>query len=118
MPRTIRHFTTDKDLESILNSWSSASGFRVVDSSDGIRRYQKKGYGFFTAPMIVEIRENAGQVSLQSWIRLPVFNRLVFLYLVPAELGIEPGVIGVVPRMIARKSVNRLLQALDQPPVT
>lgn len=115
--RTVRDFSSAVDVWPIVEGWMGAADFRLVSQTGATRRYQR-GYGFLTAPMVLEITQTGSQVHLESWISVGFIARLSALFLVPAEMGIESGGFRlVVPRNIARKAVNDLLPRLGQPPI-
>ena len=116
-PRTIRDFTTDTNLWSIVDAWAQQSGYRLKESLPTSRLYQR-GHGFLTAPMMLSISQTGNQVHLEAWIHANLLARLMALFLLPAEMGIESGGFrAVVPRNIARGAVNQLLAQWGQPPI-
>ena len=115
--RTIRDFTTSADIWPIVEAWAKESDFRLKQGGPATRLYQR-GYGFLTAPMMLQIGQTEGRMHLEAWIRVGLLNRLMALFLVPAEMGIESGGFRlVVPRNVARPAVNKLLNQLGQPPI-
>lgn len=91
-------------------------GFRGV-SPDGTRSYQR-GNGLLTGAMPLSVRQNGTDVHLEAWIHATLLARITALFLIPADMGIESGGFkGILPRQIARNSVNVLLAQLSQPPI-
>ena len=116
--RTIIQFNCDGDIWSIVDKWASEHGYRQKESSGAERTYQK-GVGFLVAPMMLKIKSNNSDTTLEAWIRANLFVRLMSLFILPSEMGIESGGFkAVVPRSIARKAVNKLLNQLEQTPIS
>jgi hypothetical protein len=117
MNRTTRSFPTPPNFWPIVESWAIASGYRSIQSDGGTRVFQK-GRGFWVAPMMLQLHEADGTIEMEAWIRANLFVRIAALMLLPAEMGIESGGFkAVLPRKIARKAVNQLLEQLAQPPI-
>jgi hypothetical protein len=115
---TVRDFQTALDVVPLVDAWAQASGygFRGV-SPDGTRNYQR-GNGLLTGPMLLSIRQNGPAVHLEAWVHATLVARIGALFLVPSDMGIESGGFrGVLPRSIARSSVNALLAQMGQPPI-
>ena len=112
--RTILTFPTPAGLNEALEKWAPENGFKLKDSTDGVKTYQK-GIGFLVAPMMLKVAESGGQTTMEAWIRAGLFVRIMALFILPAEMGVESGGFrGVAPRSIARKAVNKLMSALGQ----
>jgi len=115
--RTVRDFAFTGDLWVVVEQWANANGYRRKEGDDTRRLYQK-GAGFLVAPMMLELRHDAGQVHLEAWTRFNIFTRLMSFFILPDEMGIESGGFrAVVPRNIARGAVNKLLPQLGQPEI-
>lgn len=115
--RTVRDFAFTGDLWSIVDSWAAQNGYNQKQG-DAARRLYQKGTGFLVAPMMLELRHDAGQVHLEAWTRFNLFARLGSFFILPDEMGIESGGFrAVVPRNIARGAVNKLLPQLGQPEI-
>jgi hypothetical protein len=118
--RTVRTFPVNGDLFPFIDQWAQANGYWVRASSGpaGPERLYQKGQGFLVAPMMLNVRQENGQVTLQSWVRINLFNRIASLFILPAEMGVESGGFkAILPRKMARDSVNHLLQQIGQPPI-
>jgi hypothetical protein len=116
--RTIRDFQVGFDVTPLVDGWAQANhyGFRGV-SPDGTRNYQR-GNGLMTGAMPLSVRQNGSAVHLEAWIHSTLMARISALFLIPTDMGIESGgVRGILPRNIARGSVNVLLAQLGQPPI-
>ena len=116
--RTVLEFESNADIWTVIKAWAKETGYRQVDSGDSWRRYQK-GHGIFMAPMILEVhREDSNKVRLEAWVYTNTLSRIMALFLVPSEINIGSGGLGVkMPRIMARKHVNILLDRLGQPPI-
>jgi len=116
--RTVREFTVNDDFQSILDTWASSTGFKLQSIHSGTRLYQK-GIGFLTAPMMLKIDTQDTRARLEAWIRVTSFVRVMSLFLLPAEMGIESGGFKLIaPRSVARKAANSLLSRLGAPTIT
>ena len=107
--RTVIEFRSDTDIWPVIDTWASDNGFRLKVPGDTERLYQK-GVGFLVAPMMLNVKRDHQKIRMEAWINVNLFVRLVTLFLVPSEMGIESGGFRLVaPRSIARKAVNSLL---------
>ena len=112
--RTTIQLNYDGEIWSVVDKWASENGYRQKESSGAERTYQK-GVGFLVAPMMLKIRRNNSDATLEAWIRTNQFVRLMTLFILPSEMGIDSGGFrGVIPRSVARKAVNKLLSRLEQ----
>lgn len=116
--RTIRDFTVPTDIWPVVERWAKAEGFYLIEDLGEKRRYQK-GNGWLVLPTKLEITQTEAGVHLEVWIHGSLFNRVVTLFMLPEEIEIASGgVRALIPRSIARDSVNRLLIQLAQPLIT
>jgi hypothetical protein len=100
-----------------LRNGLAKTGIGRRDPRDMKRLYQK-GTGFLVAPMMLKVRHENQETNIEAWIRSNFLVRLMSLFILPSEMGIESGGLkGVLPRNIARKAVNILLAQLGQPPI-
>jgi hypothetical protein len=79
------------------------------------RRYQQ-GHNLLVLPKMTEVKQQGNQVQVQVWVRNPLINRILVLFLMPAEKDVGKGTLWMVPRSTARRDLNILLQRLGQPP--
>lgn len=115
--RTVLRFSKSNDIWPIVDAWAARTGYRLV-SPGGAHRVYQKGTGFLVAPMICELAVEGDVVTISAWVRMNLFVRLMALFMLPAEMGIQSGGFrAVLPRNIARKAVNELLGELGQPPI-
>jgi len=117
--RTYRDFTASTSIWPIVDEWAAGSSFRLKQQQTGqATRLYQRGYGLLTAPMMLQISQTGDKAHLEAWISVGTLSRLMALFLVPAEMGIESGGFKlVVPRNVARGAINKLLVALSQPPI-
>jgi hypothetical protein len=116
--RTVRDFQVGFDIAPLVDAWAGPNhyGFRGV-APDGTRNYQR-GNGIMTGAMPLSIRQNGTAVHLEAWIHSTLLARITALFLIPTDMGIESGGMkGIMPRSMARGSVNKLLSQLGQPPI-
>jgi hypothetical protein len=101
----------------IVEAWADPAGYHIVERSDAHRLYQK-GTGMLVAPMMLDLELKDGKLTLQAWVRVSFFVRLMALFLVPAEMNIGSGGFRLVlPRRMARGKVNELLEKLNASPI-
>jgi len=113
--RTTVSFHHDGDIWPVVDKWAGENGYRRKEPDSTGRTYQK-GIGFLVAPMMLKVSMHNQETMIEAWIRTNVIVRLMALFIVPAEMGIESGGFRLVaPRSIARKAVNKLLAQLGQP---
>jgi len=117
--RTIRDFTVAQDVWPIVMAWAQEENYQLlVRQSTETRRVYQRGTGMMTAAMKLLVEQSGNQVHLEAWIPIGFFTRLTTLFLMPAEMGITSGGFrGVVPRNMARKAANKLLERLGQPQI-
>lgn len=116
--RTVRDFQVGFDVAPIVDAWAQSNHyvFRGV-GPDGSRAYQR-GNGIVTGAMPLTILQNGPSVHLEAWIHATLVARILGLFLIPSDMGIESGgVRGLLPRSMARDAVNKLLAQLDQLPI-
>jgi hypothetical protein len=116
--KTVRDFQVGFDIGPLVDAWAAGNhyGFRGI-SPDGTRNYQR-GNGIMTGAMPLTVRQAGPSVHLEAWIHATLVARICAVFLIPANMGIESGGIrGVLPRSMARDSVNKLLAQLGQPPI-
>ena len=115
--RTIVDFDFADDAWTTLDRWAEENSYRKKEADESRRLYQK-GVGFLVAPMMLEIAKDGKRVHLEAWVRANLFVRMLAFFLIPAEMGIESGGFRMaVPRKMARKAINKLLEKLGQPAI-
>jgi hypothetical protein len=103
----------------VIGAWAQKHKFMPRDPQTGNRKLFQKGSGFWTAPMRAQFEVAGDRVHVQAWLQIPMITRLFALFLLPAEMNIQPGGFrAVLPRSIARKAVNELLAQVGAPPIS
>jgi hypothetical protein len=116
-PRTIRDFEYSGDVRPLVDAWAPEDNFRLIDAT-GPKRVYQRGYGFWTAPVKLEVSQQGSRVHLETWVHLNLLVRIMALFILPKQMGVESGGFrGVLPRKIGRNAVNRLLAKLQQQPI-
>jgi hypothetical protein len=114
--RTILRFETKDDIWPIVESWAKERDYREKSRGDTWCQY-RQGYGLLVAPKAVEVRQEGTTVEIQGWVINNIVNRIMFLFLMPAEVDLGKGFMATIPRGTARRDVNILLERLGQPPI-
>jgi hypothetical protein len=116
-PRTEIDFERVEDIQKIVDDWAAAHDYKFLEMEEDMRVYQR-GSGFWTAPMRLGYRQTGERVHMEAYVYAPLLNRIMSLFLVPKECKIESGgFVASIPRAMARKDVNNLLETLGQPPL-
>jgi hypothetical protein len=116
--RTVLRFSHTGDIWPIVEGWARQNGYRQKEAAGPERVYQK-GVGFLVAPMMLKVRYEKQEANIEAWVRANILVRLMSLFTLPKEMGIESGGFrAVMPRNIARKAVSELLAELGQPAVS
>lgn len=112
--RTIRDISCDNPVWPVVDTWALEAGYRLKETFLGAnRRLYQKGHGFWVAPMMLDISDDDGAVHIEAWVRVPLFNRIMVLFLMPAEMSLESGGIRAsIPRKWAREKINELIEDL------
>ncbi|HTD28046.1 MAG TPA: hypothetical protein VK660_01520 [Xanthomonadaceae bacterium] len=101
-------FSSNEDIVGKVDAWAKSSGYRVISSAGGSRRYQK-GYNFLTAPMFLDVVQNGMQYTLKSYVQI---NGLI----VKGDMALSAsGFMVKLPRAMAKKAHNQLRAELGQP---
>ena len=115
--RTPISFQSGNSVWPTVEKWAGENGYKPV-SQDGSERTFQKGVGFLVAPMMLRLAQNGDVVTGEAWIRAGLAVRIMSLFMLPPEMGIESGGFkGVLPRKIARGAVNKLLEELGAQPI-
>jgi hypothetical protein len=116
--RTAREFSVPTDIWPLVDRWTGEENFSLLDDAGTKKSYCKK-LGSLAPATRVEIDQNGDTIRLEAWLEPSMFNTVLSLFTAPKELALESGKGRmVVPRTIARDSVNRLLVHLAQPLIT
>lgn len=114
--RTIIRFETESDVWSVVENWAREREYREKTRGENWRQYQQ-GYGLLVLPKMVEVHQEGTTVEIQGWVKNYLLNRIMVLFLMPAEMDLGKGFLAVIPRSTARRDVNILLGKFGQPPI-
>lgn len=102
--------TSDEDVQGKVAAWAQANGYHLA-SETGQTRLYRKGKGFLTAPMFLEISQDGNRYTFRSYTRI---NGLI----IKGDMALSGGgFVASVPRNMARKSQNLLFAELHAPPI-
>ncbi len=103
-----------------IEQWAAQSGYKLVPQPGDTQRFRlyQKGSGFWVAPMMLAVSLDGDALTLQAWVRMTLFVRIMAFFILPAEMGVQSGGFrAALPRKMARDKVNVLLGLLSQPPI-
>jgi len=105
---------SNNDLQAV-ESWANANNFRQMSAVGNDKTYQR-GFGLLVGPTMLRIRPENHELVLEVWLRMNLYVRIMALFMLPAEMGIESGGLqAALPRSMARDRFNQLLTQLGQP---
>jgi len=116
--RSVVTFTIKGDPWPTIAAWAQNHRYLPREPQTGSTKLFQKGTGLFTAPMRVQFTQRGKEIELQAWVHVPLFTRIMALFLLPQEMPVRSGGFrAVVPRSIARKAVNELLAQVGAAPI-
>lgn len=102
--------TSDEDVMAQVATWAQANGYHLA-SEAGPNRVYRKGKGFLTAPMFLEVSRDGNRYTFRSYTRI---NGLI----IKGDMALSGGsFVASVPRAMARKAQNLLFAQLHAPPI-
>lgn len=102
----------------LVAAWAQRHRFLPRQPQTPTTKLFQKGSGFWTAPMKTQFILDGDALHLQAWVHVPLFSRIMALFLLPREMPIASGGLrGAVPRKMARTAVNELLVQLGGQPI-
>jgi hypothetical protein len=108
--RSVVTYAVTGDPWPTIGTWAKQHGFNPREPQTGSTKLFQKGSGLFTAPMRAQFTHTGNSVEVQAYLHIPLFSRIMALFLLPAEMNVRSGGFrAVIPRNIARKAVNALL---------
>jgi hypothetical protein len=114
--RSIRDFSVPTDIWPTVEKWAENENFRLVGRTGDSRRYEKSDGSLLT---VLEINQTGQKIHLEAWLRAGIVSRLLTLWRLQEESGLASSEHrAIVPRTVARDSVNRLMVKLAQPLIT
>lgn len=116
--RTQVTFPVEGDPWPVIAAWAQRHKFMPREPQNPTTKLFQKGSGFWTAPMKAQFTLAGNAMHLQAWVHVPLFSRIMALFLLPQELPVASGGLrGAVPRKMARTAVNALLAQVGAPPI-
>ena len=116
--RTLVQFPVNGDPWPVIADWAKRHGYNPRAPQTGSIKLFQKGSGLWTAPMRAQFTHRGDTMELQAWVFVPLLARLFALFLLPEEIHINSGGFkAVLPRSMARKAVNELLQQVGASPI-
>lgn len=107
MARYVKELPINKSSEQIqviTNQFFDQEGFKQVTYKGEL--VWKKGLGIMVGPQYITVKDSAGIVRVEAWIK---FALLPGVYL--GELGLD-GFVGAIPKSLLKGKVSRLEQLL------
>ncbi len=102
--------TSDEDVPGKVAAWAQANGYHL-QSGSGPTRVYRKGKGFLTAPMFLEVHRDGSRYTFRSYTRI---NGLF----IRGDMALSGGgFVASVPRSMAKKAQNLLFAELHAPPI-
>jgi hypothetical protein len=114
--RTTIEFHSGSEIWPVVDKWAGENGCKLKESGDNERLYQKESGILMMVPLMLKVRREQQTTILEAWLRVNLFARFLSRGVSLPEMGIQSGSLAPgVPRIIARKAVNKLLAQLGQP---
>ncbi|MCD9088401.1 hypothetical protein [Stenotrophomonas sp. SY1] len=102
--------TTDEDVLGKVASWAQANGY-FLERETGQTQVYRKGKGFLTAPMFLEVIRDGSRHTFRSYTRI---NGLI----IKGDMALSgSSFVASLPRSMARKAQNQLFAELHAPPI-
>jgi hypothetical protein len=99
-----------------VEGWAPKHGYALKAGAGTSTRTYQKGSGFLVAPMMLVVSLSGPTLTVQGWVQPTFIARLFAFFLIPAETNIgTDGFVMLIPRRMANKAVNELLQQLGLP---
>lgn len=102
--------TSDEDVLGKVAAWAQANGYYLDNESGQTLRY-RKGKGFLTSPMFLEVSRDGNRYTFRSYTRI---NGLI----IKGDMALSGSTfVAKLPRSMARKAQNVLFTELHAPPI-
>lgn len=109
-PFDLVEFSSDQDVAATVAAWAAGNGYALI-RSEGARQVYRKGKGFLTAPMFLELDRQGERHSIKSYVRI---NGLIL----QGDVALAgDGFLVKLPRSIAKKAQNQLFASLGLQPL-
>jgi hypothetical protein len=116
--RSVATFTVRADPWPLIAGWALRHRFMPREPQTGNTKLFQKGSGLLTAPMRAQFTLDGQVMHVAAWLQISLFTRIFSLFMLPAEMPVNSGGFrAVVPRSMARKAVNELLEQVGAPPI-
>ena len=117
--RTAVTFTVSGNPWEVIAAWAKRHRYQLREPQTETVRLYQKGTGMLAAPRKAQFTLADDRVHLQAWVHVPLLARIVSLFLLPQEMGIQSGGFrAAVPRTMARDAINDLLAQVGASQVT
>jgi hypothetical protein len=118
--RTTVQIPVHQDPSQTILAWAKRKQFYAkgnLNTPSPTRTFQR-GTGLMVAPMMLTTHIDGGLVTLQAWVRIPMFTRIFSFFMLPSEMHVRSGGFrAVAPRKIARDAINELIRDLGGQPI-
>ena len=102
--------TSDEDVLGKVAAWAKTNGYYLDNETGQTLRY-RKGKGFLTSPMFLEVSRDGNRYTFRSYTRI---NGLI----IKGDMALSGSTfVAKVPRSMARKAQNVLFSELQAPPI-
>ncbi|MNM36786.1 hypothetical protein D3C81_475040 [compost metagenome] len=102
--------TSDEDVLGKVAAWAKSNGYFLDNETGQTLRY-RKGKGFLTSPMFLEVSRDGNRYTFRSYTRI---NGLI----IKGDMALSGSTfVAKVPRSMARKAQNVLFSELQAPPI-
>lgn len=116
--RSVSSFPVHGDPWQAVAAWAQSKGYQPREPQTGNTKLFQKGSGFLTAPVRVQFTFENGVMHVQAYLKISLFARISALFMLPAEMHVNSGGFrAVIPRNMARKSINELLSQMGGQPI-
>ena len=110
MTRTVITVKVSDSVWPEVESWAERNKFKEIPSIDGGRSFRRGSLS--GADENLRIDQSEDEVVIESWLHTGLFFRVLFLFILPEETGIESGMMYMVPKKKFREKLNPLLEQL------
>jgi hypothetical protein len=110
MSRTVITFKASDSVWPEVESWAERNKFKEIPSIGGGRSFRRSS--FSGSPENLRIDQSEDEVIIESWLHTGLFFRAFLLFILPEEMGIESGMMLMVPKKKFREKLNPLLEQL------
>ena len=115
MSRTVISVKVSDSVWPAVESWAEQNEFKEIDSIGGGRSFRRGSLS--GADENLRIDQSEDEVVIESWLHTGLFFRVLFLFILPEETGIESSWLSAyhAPKSRFRAKLNPLLEQLGAP---